>query len=186
MKGKLIYLREVRTSDVNERYQAWLADPEVNQYLETRFQAQSLESIRAFVQAHQSKADEPFWAICLAETDEHIGNIKLGPINWIHRYADISLFIGERKCWGKGCASEAIGLVCDFAFSALNLNRVKAGAYAPNTGSIRAFERNGFEREGLQREQFFSNGRYVDGVLLGLTRANYTAARKSGAGGAQQ
>ena len=54
--------------------------------------------------------------ICLVEDGRHIGNIKLGPIQWLHRRADLSLFIGDKSCWSLGYASEAIGLVRDWAF----------------------------------------------------------------------
>ena len=78
----------------------------------------------------------------------HIGNIKLGPIHWLHRRADLSLFIGERKYWGQGYASEAIALVRDWAFRELDLQKLNAGIYSGNHGSRRAFEKCGFELEG--------------------------------------
>ena len=53
-----------------------------------------------------------FLPFAIKTTDKHIGNIKLGPINWIHRYGDISLLIGDKDYWGKGIATEAIR-ACD-------------------------------------------------------------------------
>ena len=38
----------------------------------------------------------------------HIGNIKLGPIDFIHKNALISYFIGEKKYWGKNITTMAI------------------------------------------------------------------------------
>ncbi len=171
--GPRIYLREVRPSDVNERYYGWLNDPEVNRYLETRFIPQSLKSIGDYVTHMDGKQDEPFFAICTLNGDEHIGNIKLGPINWRHRYADIALLIGEKRCWGKGYATEAIGLITKFGFEVLNLNKLKAGCYAQNEGSARAFEKCGWSREGLQKEQYFIDGRPTDAILLGMTASEY-------------
>ena len=83
----------------------------------------------------------------------HIGNIKLGPIHWLHRRADLSLFIGERKYWGQGYASEAIALVRDWAFRELDLQKLNAGIYSGNHGSRRAFEKCGFELEGTLRQR---------------------------------
>ena len=168
IEGRCIYLREVRLSDVSDRYCRWLNDPEVNQYLETRHAKQSLKSIKRYVESKIEKKDEIFLAICLKADGKHIGNIKLGPINPFHRFADVSLFIGEKDCWGMGIATEAISLLAKFAFDELHLNKLAAGCYAGNIGSARAFENAGFRREGLEKSKWFSGGRYVDGILLGL------------------
>lgn len=168
LRGVHVYLREVRLSDVNENYHRWLNDPEVTRFLEIRYTPHSLENIRTFVQRLDGNRDEVFMAICLDEEDRHIGNIKLGPINWVHRYGDISLLIGEKDCWGKGYAREAITLVCQFAFGTLNLRKVNAGCYAANLGSMRAFQKVGFHQEGTLRGQFQVDGKAVDHVLLGL------------------
>jgi [ribosomal protein S5]-alanine N-acetyltransferase len=171
--GKRIYLREVRETDANDDYYRWLNDPEVNQYLETRYIVQSKELIKKYIQDKQSSLDEPFFAICLIDNDRHIGNIKLGPINWIHRKADVSLFIGTKDLWGKGYASEAISLISDYAFNILGLNKLKAGAYAENTGSIKAFEKCGFKKEGVFKDDVLFEGELLDSVILGLTIHSY-------------
>ncbi|MDZ4722678.1 MAG: GNAT family protein [candidate division Zixibacteria bacterium] len=171
--GVRSYLREVRQSDVNDRYYRWMNDPEVSRYLETRFVAQSLENISKFVAHMDGKSDEPFFAICRRDTNEHIGNIKLGPINWRHRYADISLLIGEKNCWGKGYATEAIGMITQFGFETLNLNKLKAGCYVENEGSARSFEKCGYSREGLQKGQYLIDGKSTDGIILGLCAEDY-------------
>ena len=168
IEGERIYLREVRLSDVNENYYHWMNTPVVNQYLETRYIPQSMENIKRYVEKMDGKTDEIFLAICLKENDRHIGNIKLGPINWIHRFADVSLLIGEKNLWGKGIATEAISLVVRHAFETLNLHKLRAGCYAENRGSARAFIKNGFKKEGLLRGQWFVKDHWVDEILLGL------------------
>jgi ribosomal-protein-alanine N-acetyltransferase len=170
IEGNGIYLREVRASDVNENYYRWMNDPEVTQYLETRYIPQSMENIRRYVERMEGKTDEIFLAICLKESDQHIGNIKLGPINWIHRFADISLVIGEKEFWGKGLASEAIRLLAKFAFNILNLQKLKAGYYEKNIGSKKAFEKVGFKIEGVLRKQWQIGEKLQDEILLGLLR----------------
>lgn len=168
-----IYLREVRLSDVGAVYYAWMNDPSVNQYLETRFFPRSLQNIEQHVQTLDGKADEVFFAICVKEGDQHIGNIKIGPINWVHRFADISLLIGDKNYWGKGMATEAIQLITDFGFRQLNLHKLKAGCYAKNEGSKKAFLKAGYVVEGTLRQHFFSNGIYQDAYQLGILKDEY-------------
>lgn len=175
LEGQNIYLREVRLSDVNESYYNWLNDSEISQFLETRFIPRSLENISNFVKSLDGNTNEVFLAICLKKDNKHIGNIKLGPINWLHRHADISLLIGDKTMWGQGVATEAIYLVTQYGFNILNLNKIKAGCYAENKGSAQAFIKNGYREEGLLKEHFFSNGRYTDAVVLGITHAEWNS-----------
>ncbi len=171
--GRRIYLREVCEVDVSEAYRSWINDPEVNRFLETRFLPRSIKNIKEYVNQKGGNENEPFFAICLLESDQHIGNIKLGPINWVHRKADISLVIGAKEFWGKGYAVEAISLVTDYAFNVIGLNKVKAGVYAANLASISAFEKCGFLKEALLRNEVFCEGHFMNVVLMGLTAKDY-------------
>lgn len=168
IEGKRIYLREVRLSDVNEDYYKWLNDNELSQYLETKFFPQSMELIEEYVANILGSRDNSFLAIIEKERDKHIGNIKLGSINWIHRFADISLFIGDKEVWGKGYGTEAIKLVVDYAFNRLNLHRLQAGIYDGNIASIKAFQKAGFKEEANFKEKRFYNGSYMDEKIYGI------------------
>ena len=176
-QSRRLYLREVRQSDVNENYYRWMNDPEITCFLETRFVPRSRENIAAFVREMDGKEDEPFFAICLADDNRHIGNIKLGPINWRHRRADISLLIGDRGCWGKGLATEAIAMITKFGFETLNLRKLCAGCYGTNIGSAKAFEKCGYRREGLLRDHVLTNGDTGSIILLGMTAQDYQSER---------
>ncbi|TSA38401.1 MAG: N-acetyltransferase [Porphyromonadaceae bacterium] len=168
--GERIYLREVRLSDVNENYYRWLNDPDVTRYLETRYIPRSLENIRQYVESMDVNPDEIFLAICLKENGMHVGNIKLGPINRIHRFADISLLIGEKSVWRQGIGTEAIRLLANFAFDVLNLNKLRSGCYEDNKGSMKAFLKAGFVQEGILRKQWQVNGIFQGEIVFGLCR----------------
>ncbi len=167
IEGERIYLRRLNAGDVSEDYLTWMNAPEINRYLESRFYTQTMESLHGFVAAMAEDEHNLFTGIFLKDGDRHIGNIKLGPINVYHGFADIGLLIGDRACWGKGYASEAIGILSDFAFEQVGLHRVTAGAYADNEGSSRAFEKCGFIREGILHNHWLSDGKFQDGVCLG-------------------
>jgi RimJ/RimL family protein N-acetyltransferase len=167
LQDDVLRLRPLAPSDVGERYLAWMRDPVVNRYLESRFHEHSLESLRAFVGALAPDPDHLFLAIVLRAGERHIGNVKLGPIDRRHGTADLGFLVGERDCWGKGYATRAIGLVCDHAFAVLGLRKVTAGAYHLNAGSIRALQKSGFTVEAVRRAQFLCDGAPVDHVLLG-------------------
>jgi RimJ/RimL family protein N-acetyltransferase len=168
--GPRVALRPLGIADVTDTYLRWMTDPEVTQFLESRFRSVTRESLAAFVSEMEQNADSVMLAIVERDGDRHVGNIKIGPIDRPHEVADIGLLIGEKACWGRGYATEAIGLAVRYAFDRLRLRRLTAGAYANNLGSIRAFEKVGFRREGVRRQHYRCGDRYVDGVLLGLLR----------------
>jgi RimJ/RimL family protein N-acetyltransferase len=141
-------------------------------YLEARFtRAMTSDHLVEYVRSMLASSDSFLLAVLTNESHEHIGNIKLGPINRNHETASIGLFIGEKTWWGKGVATETIAAVSDWAFNSVNLSKLSAGAYATNIASIRAFERCGFSREGLLRSQVqLDSGTRDDVVLLGKVR----------------
>ncbi len=168
LEGERIYFREVRLDDVNENYYRWMNDSSVNDYLESRFYPHSLKTLEDYVLSKLGDEQNVFFAIVLKGDNRHIGNIKLGPINAIHRFADIGIIIGETDCWGKGYGTEAILLMVDYAFNKLNLHKLTAGCYVNNKGSIKAFKKAGFLQEGIRKSQYYCKGKYVDDVLLGI------------------
>jgi ribosomal-protein-alanine N-acetyltransferase len=170
IEDECIYLREIQLSDVNRSYCNWMNDPEVNKYLESRFEKWSIKKLKIYVSEIKKNPDCIFLAIIAKGKNKHIGNIKIGPINRFHKFADVGIVIGEKSFWGKGIATEAIRLVVDYAFHKLGLHKLTAGAYRCHSRSKRAFEKAGFSVEGVRRKHYLCDGNYVDGVLLGIVR----------------
>lgn len=168
IQGEKVFLRNVELSDCTDRYLNWLNDIRVNRYLETRWHKQSIEGIKQFVESIRTSDHSYLFAIIESQNNKHIGNIKIGPINPQYSYADVSYFIGEVEYWGKGIATEAIALVTNFGFTFLNLNRIQAGAFGKNYGSIKALQKAGFVIEGCLREQLKTNDSIDDHIYLGI------------------
>jgi RimJ/RimL family protein N-acetyltransferase len=171
VEGNRVYLRDVTSDDVTDRYCAWLNDPEVNRYLETRFEPQTRERILAYVDAQNRAVNAVFLAIVRRVDDVHVGNLRIGALDLVHRTATLALVIGEKAVWGTGIGTEAIDLATQYAFEHLDLRKLTARCYATNIGSIRAFEKAGWTREGIQRSQFVCDDAEIDGVWLGRARA---------------
>ena len=171
--GNNIILRQIELSDCSDSYVNWLNDPQVNQYLEVRWSIQNLESITDFVQAQRSNDNSVLFAIIEKLDGRHIGNIKIGPVNWHYLYADVSYFIGDKSCWNRGIATEAINLTCKFGFEELGLRKIEAGAYAEAIGSWKALERNGFVREGTFRENIILHEKIMDVYRYGILKREF-------------
>ena len=96
--------------DISKNYLGWLNDSEVQKYTEQNYKKHSLIDIRNFVKKKNESKKEFLYGIFLKKNnlDIHIGNIKLGPINFKLKSAQISYFIGEKELWGNGYATLAI------------------------------------------------------------------------------
>lgn len=98
--------------------------------------------------------------------------------NPVHRSLGIGYCLAE-SAWGKGHATEAVRALLDWAYHALDLNRVEAELDTRNAASARVLEKLGFMREGLRREDCIVDGEVSDSWIYGLLRRDWTA----GAGG---
>ena len=170
LQGTDIFLRPLVVSDVGEHYVRWMNDPQITRYLESRFKAYTLEEIQGYVRDLSQDTDNILAGIFLNATEQHIGNIKLGPLNRHHGFAEMGLIIGAKEHWGRGYAAQAIRLFSDFGFDQVGLNRIVAGAYESNQGSVKAFLKSGFQKEGVLRGHWLVDGVYQDGICLGKRR----------------
>ena len=162
----VVSLRSLRELDAKIEYLEWLQDAEVTKYLESRFNVpKSLEDLEAYVRS-AAVAEEIVLAGIFIEKDRHIGNIKLGPIDANHKRADLGFFIGAKSEWGKGYASTAISLMSDYALQVLHLEKITAGCYASNIGSMRALLKAGFHVEGTLKAHWVLDGAREDGLIL--------------------
>ena len=94
-----------------------------------------------------------------------VGRCGLTRVDWKNRLGEIGRMIGAPSR-GRGYGTEALGLLCDFAFSEMNLHKLKVSVFAFNAAAIRCYEKNGFTREGLLRAEIFRAGAYQDVVEL--------------------
>lgn len=166
--GEGFFLRRLTVDDCTMDYVRWLNDPRVNRFLETRFSTQTLESIRSFVAEKASSSTEFLYGIFAGEEARHIGNIKLGPVRIPHLSAAVSLFIGDETWWGKGIASKAIAILSKHAFDHMGLQKLHAGMYEANKGSLNAFLKAGYHEEGLLRSHVMDGDVRSDIHLVGI------------------
>ena len=85
------------------------------------------------------------------------------------------------EAWGHGYATEAARALLQWAFDALDLNRVQAEADTRNAASARVLEKLGFTLEGTLREDCVVDGVVSDSWVYGLLRREWVTS----GGGAQ-
>lgn len=164
--GERIYFEELNDEHLSQDYIDWMQDRDVLQYLTGSEGGYNAKELKEYViQMNGSSADHLF-GIFLKEGNIHIGNIKIGNIDPMHKFGDLGLVIGNKNMWGKGYATEAIGLATKYAFSELKLNKLIAGMISQNIASVNAFIKVGYRNVGILKKQCLLNGKYVDSILV--------------------
>jgi len=165
---RLLYKR-LTPEDVSKEYVAWLNDPQINRFLETRFIHQTVDTCRDFVGRMNSDPGQHLFGMFDKQNSRHIGNIKLGFINPFHRKGQISFFIGDIAYHRKGLATEAVGAITRWGFDSCGLGKIEAGCYDNNVASLRSFLKCGYSVEGYLRSSVILEGERLGSFLVGIT-----------------
>ena len=173
LKGETCYLRPVREEDATPEYVSWLNDAETTRFMESGFFPSTRKSVRDFIQSTNQRTDTLFLAIVLPEEHRHVGNVKLGPINWVHRNAEFGILVGAPEARGRGIGTEATKLILAHAFERLNLHRVGLGVVADNDPAIRSYRKVGFEVEGTYRQAILREGEFRDLCRMGILASDF-------------
>jgi [ribosomal protein S5]-alanine N-acetyltransferase len=168
--GEKLFLRVMTNELVEDKYVNWMNDYEITKYTEQKFKSHNRKDVEDFVKSKFQSEDDLLFGIFYDNL--HIGNIKLGPINFNHMVSDISYFIGDRGAWGKGITTKVIGAVVRIAFDIVGLEKITAGVYENNSGSINVLENNGFVLEGIKRSQVFFEGKRMDIAFYGKVKGD--------------
>ena len=72
--------------------------------------------------------------------------------------------------WGKGYGKDALRVLAQYLFQAMNLHRIQLDTWDENNRALRAFEGLGFQVEGRLRQAVFVRGKYHDSIVMGLLR----------------
>lgn len=167
-EGKRIYLRELKEEDATQEYCDWLNDPIVNKYLETR--NTSIKELEEYIKEKRENKNCLFWGIFLKNTNKHIGNIKLEPINWGKKEATMGILIGNKNFWGKGICTEVIKLLIKNAFDKLNIEKISVGVINDNIATIICNLKSGFKIDNFIPKAVKHENILYDGITMSIKK----------------
>jgi [ribosomal protein S5]-alanine N-acetyltransferase len=161
-------LKGIALDDANEDYLRWMNDPEVTKGLDSGLFPSTIEALRDYVSNITRSRSDIMFAIIDKASNKHIGNIKLGNINWVNRNGELGILIGDKTAWGKGFGKDACALLVEYAFTKLNLRKVWLAVYSDNKAAHSLYLKLGFKEEGCLKNHVFSDGKFMDKILMAI------------------
>lgn len=99
-----------------------------------------------------------------------VGAIGLVPQQDVYRFsAELGYWIGEPH-WGKGIATQALTLICNYAFDEMKIEKLFAGVFDGNEGSKKVLIKCGFQQEGIAQKAVFKNNKFIDEYRFGKVK----------------
>lgn len=170
-------LRSLQPADVDDRYLAWLGDPEVMQTLNAPPRQLDRADIRRYVARFNNKT-----SFHLGVFDKASGlkigiySIYVDPGNGL---AETNVAIGERDFWGRKAVLETRAAILDFLFDVIGVFKVWGRPFARNFPAVFNYKAQGFVLEGVLRQHRRSvDGGRLDQLMFGLLRDEWHARRK--------
>lgn len=114
------------------------------------------------------------------DTHEVLGCCGLCYINWVQRFADLSLYIGWQNKYidDEGYAKEACELLFDYGFGELGLHKIWTEIYEFDEPKNKLYLSLGFSQDGLLRENYFHNGKWWNSRIMSLLDRDYDNTKK--------
>lgn len=171
LKGTRIFLRALEAQDIDFLYlleneeSLWDVSNTITPY--SRYiLLQYLEN------AHRDIYDirQLRLVICTNTEQKEVGFIDLFDFDPKNKRVGVGIAIFSEKDKRQGYASQALELVCNYAFKHLDVHQVYAGITPDNVGSIMLFEKQGFVKAGEKKDWVFAKGEFKNESIYQLIR----------------
>lgn len=165
LKSERVTLRPIIKDDLHF-INKWRNDYEVFKFLGGGYMPISIDQQSKWMDSMIDNTGNNKRFSILNESNQCIGIIGLYSINWINRTSEFGIYIGEKKEWNKGYAKEATSIILNFAFSILNLRKIKLDVVLENIGAINMYKKIGFKEVGVYKEERFIDCEYKDVMIM--------------------
>lgn len=137
-----IYLRPLVREDALTSFR-WRNDPEVWKYTGSRPDRIITPEIELnWIEQVLQNTSRRTFAICIAESDQYIGNVQI--TNICDTTGEFHIFIGDKSFWGKGIGTIAAEKILEIAKKELHLSKLNLQVNLKNTAAHKIYLKIGF------------------------------------------
>lgn len=139
-----VKLRIFKKNLIKKKYLNWMNDSDTSKYLINYNKKYNLKDIQKYVEnLLNSKLDYLF--SIHKNNDEHIGNLRLGPINPKTNTIRFGMMIGNKKNWGKGIGSQVMEFTIKKSFKENDFDKIILSVSDKNIAAIKLYEKFKFK-----------------------------------------
>ena len=120
-----LVLRHLTLDDLDDLARLY-ADPDVRRHFPdgTRTREQTLDELQWIIDVYYGQYGYGLWATVLKETGSFIGRCGLLPWQIEGRTEVEVAYLLDKRCWGRGLATEAARAIVAYAFATLPVDRL--------------------------------------------------------------
>ena len=171
--GKNVILQPFSEKFLTDNYLNWMNDKETTKFISKAKKENSMYDLELFVK-HMIKSNlDYFFAIIYKKNKCHIGNVRLGPINFDTMESNFGILIGDKKFHGLGLATEVLELIKSFGFDYLKLKEIKFEVVKKHTAAMRLYAKTKFTYLGEIKKTFNKNGNSLTLVEWSMKNSNF-------------
>lgn len=158
LEGERIILEPFVERFISDEYISWLTDEETIRWLVKAGSRIDRVEVEKFCRSMIVSADDCFFAIVLRQKEKHIGNVRIGTVDWTSRTTRFGMMIGDASARGCGFGTDVMALVEDFAFGTLGLQTMRFPVVEDHRAAMRMYEKRHFAVDGYWSEDFVRDG----------------------------
>lgn len=174
--GNKLSLRSIEEKDLSQ-LKTWRNKEHFRKYFREYKELNQHHQTEWFIKYVTKDFNTIMFGIEENDTTALIGVCGLCYINWIHRNADLSIYIGKDDIYidtkKGGLAWETLDLLFKYAFCQINLHKVWTEIYAFDKDKHQLFEKYGFSKDAILRDNYFYDGKYMDSHIYSILNSEW-------------
>ena len=176
MTGRLVRLRELRTSDAPSLFSLLTSDEVARFISPPPTTVEGFERFIAWTIRQRAGGTYACFAVTVVGDDTAIGIFQVRQTEPGFSTAEWGFAVGS-AFWGTGVFADSAELVLKFAFDTLGVHRLEARAALRNGRGNGALRKIGAVQEGVLRKSFLRNGEYLDQALYAIVDEDWRASQ---------
>lgn len=159
-KTDRLLLRQFSENDLENVFNG-LSHPDVIRYYGVSYETLEAATVQMkWFKELETSSTGIWWAVCSQDNSVFYGAGGLNNMSKEHKKAEVGFWLLP-DFWNMGIMSEAMPLICSYAFDHLSLHRIEGFVETENINCKNALEKLNFLLEGTMRECEIKNGSFI-------------------------